>query len=203
MKLFNEVKQWKVIMRTISSLMKPFSSLVLVSFILFLCFALIGDRAFGGLKANHPKIVKNQSIPDTYTEMNFNDILNSFVTLFTLMVVNNWYIIVDMFVAVTGTIWARLFFVVFYFLSVLVVLNILVAFSIDMYSSIESIHSEKSNERNKKSTGFSSRDTLLLSNYSSQLEVKIEKNMEIFEPDSSEDLSDDDSQGKFLSFSVV
>ena len=183
--------------------MKPFSSLVLVSFILFLFFALIGDRAFGGLKANHPKIVKNQSIPDTYTEMNFNDILNSFVTLFTLMVVNNWYIIVDMFVAVTGTIWTRLFFVVFYFLSVSVVLNILVAFSIDMYSSIESIYSEKSNERNKKSTGFSSRDTLLLSNYSSQLEVKIEKNMEIFEPDSSEDLSDDDSQGKFLSVSVV
>ncbi|CAI2386453.1 unnamed protein product [Moneuplotes crassus] len=142
MKLFNEIKQWKVIMRTISALLKPFWSLLLVTFVLFLLFASIGDRAFGGLEINNPNVVRNQNIPDTYVEMNFNDVANSFVTLFTLMVVNNWFVIVDMFEAVTGTIWTRLFFVIFYFFSVLVVLNILVALSIDMYSSIESVNSQ-------------------------------------------------------------
>ncbi|CAI2386869.1 unnamed protein product [Moneuplotes crassus] len=142
MKLFNEIKQWKIIIRTISSLIKPFASLLLVSFVFFLLFSLIGDRAFGGLSATNSNVVRDQNIPDTYIEMNFNDIANSFVTLFTLMVVNNWHVIVLMFENITGTIWTRLFFILFYFFSVLVILNILVALSIDIYSSIESINSQ-------------------------------------------------------------
>lgn len=158
LKLFNEIKQWKIIMRTISSLMKPFSSLLLVAFILFLFFALIGDRLFGGLRREDPNVVRNQNIPDGYVDMNFNDVSNSFVTLFTLMVVNNWYIIVEMFESVTGSVWTRFFFIFFYFLSVLVLLNILVALSIDMYSSIESV-SRQDKERSTEYSDYEN-DTL-------------------------------------------
>lgn len=91
--------------------------------------------------------MRNAEIPDSYALMNFNDLVMGFVTLFTLMVVNNWFIIVEMFEEVTGTFWSRFFFIFFYFFSVLVILNILVALSIDIYSSVESIlESEKNNE---------------------------------------------------------
>lgn len=144
LKLFNEVPQWKIITRTISSLIRPFTSLLLVIFTLFLVFSQITDRAFGGLASiDEKRILRDQSVPDIYIEMNFNDLVNSFVTLFTLMVVNNWFVIVRMYESVTNPYFARLFFVTFYFLSVIVVLNIVVAFAIDMYGSVDSLYRDK------------------------------------------------------------
>lgn len=152
LKLFNEVQQWKVIMRTIGALLKPFSSLLLVSYILFLVFSIIGERAFGGLaNMSAEGIFRDTSIPDSYVQMNFNDIANSFVTLFALLVVNNWFVIVSVFETLTGTIYTRLFFIIFYFLGVIVVLNIVVAFAIDMYSSVDTINSQKTEKENLRS----------------------------------------------------
>jgi uncharacterized membrane protein len=75
--------------------------------------------------------------------MNFNDLGSSFVTLFVMMVVNNWYIIVKMYNNISGHSYARLYFIMFYFCSVVVMLNIVVAFVIDMYSSVASLHAEE------------------------------------------------------------
>ena len=63
------------------------------------------------------------------------------ITLFGYMVVNNWFITVGMYVDITGTTWTRVYFISFYVLSVAVILNIVVAFAIDMYSSVESNYS--------------------------------------------------------------
>jgi hypothetical protein len=143
--------QWQVIERTITSLIGPFTNLLLVTFTLYLVFSIIADRAFGGLANNNEnRILRDQSVPDLYIEMNFNDLSNSFVTLFTLMIINNWFVIVQMFVVVTGTVWARTFFVAFYFLSVIVVLNIVVAFAIDMYSSVDTLYKHKTKEDDER-----------------------------------------------------
>lgn len=151
LKLFNEFQQWKIIMRTIGALLKPFTTLLLVTYTLFLVFSIVGDRAFGGLaNMNAPEIFNDSAIPDSYVEMNFNDLFSSFVTLFALMVVNNWFVIVAMFEAVTGSVWVRVYFLLFYFFSVIVVLNIVVAFAIDMYSSVESINTQKEEENSKQ-----------------------------------------------------
>lgn len=40
-----------------------------------------------------PEITHDDSIPDNYVLNNFNDLATSFVTLFMLMVVNNWMLI--------------------------------------------------------------------------------------------------------------
>jgi hypothetical protein len=58
------------------------------------------------------------------------------VTLFVLLVVNNWFLITAMYVQATGTAWARLYFILFYYFAVIVMLNIVVAFAIDMYGSV-------------------------------------------------------------------
>ena len=48
---------------------------------------------------------------------------------------NNWFVICGGFVAVTST-WARLFFVAWWIVGVLVCLNVVVAFAIDSFMSI-------------------------------------------------------------------
>ena len=78
----------------------------------------------------------------------FNDMISALVTLFSIMVVNNWFIIVDMYVAQKGNdavfaILYRSYFYIFYYLSVLIALNILVAYTIDMYASVERLDEER------------------------------------------------------------
>jgi len=59
---------------------------------------------FGGLiQVNDIRLLSNPNVDPLYTLMNMNDLLASFVTLFALMVVNNWYVIVETFTVVTNT----------------------------------------------------------------------------------------------------
>ena len=55
--------------------------------------------------------------------VNFNNMANAFVTLFTLMVVNQWHVIAQGFVLVTSK-WARIYFFTFHMVVVILVLNI-------------------------------------------------------------------------------
>ena len=98
-----EIRTWNVILNTISALLKPFYTLLLVQFTLFYFFALIGLRTFGGQAGpNTPAIVYDTSTPDFYYLMNFNDFGSAMVTLFVLMVVNNWFLISNMFANITN-----------------------------------------------------------------------------------------------------
>ena len=74
--------------------------------------------------------------------MNFNDLASSWVTLFSLVIVNNWFIIVQMYVDITGVNAVRWVFIVFYYFGVVIGVNILIAFAIDMYSSVERMDKE-------------------------------------------------------------
>jgi len=144
LKVLKEVRQWRIILQTIDALISPFYTLTLVQFLLFYLFVIIGDRLFGGtVSVNSDEIFKDQSIPNIYVYMNFNDTLASFVTLFALMVVNNWFVIVNVFVGASGTSMTKIFFILFYVFSVILIINIIVAFVIDMYSSVEELNEEK------------------------------------------------------------
>lgn len=61
----------------------------------------------------------------------------SLVTLFTLMIVNNWFTIAQMFIDVkNGEEIYKIYFLLFYYFGVIIGLNIVVAFAIDMYSAV-------------------------------------------------------------------
>ena len=61
------------------------------------------------------------------------------------MIVNNWLDIVQVYVDVMGTNWVKWYFIGFYYFSVVVGINIVVAFSIDMYDSVARLDEERSN----------------------------------------------------------
>lgn len=60
---------------------------------------------------------------------NFENVISSYVTLFELTVINNWYIIMEGY-AVTTTQWSRIYFMCFY-LSIMILLSIVVASVLD------------------------------------------------------------------------
>ena len=72
-----------------------------------------------------------------YYLVNFDDILHSFITLFVLMIVNNWQVVAKGYIAVTNF-FSYLFFIFFYLFIVLVITNVTAAFVLDLYDSISS-----------------------------------------------------------------
>ena len=94
---------------------------------------------FGGdIREDSTEIIHDSSIPDNYYLMNFNDLMSSLITLFVLIVVNNWYVIVAMCVDIKGgNNLVRYFFVIFYYFGVIIGLNIIIAFAIDMYAAVQ------------------------------------------------------------------
>ncbi len=79
----------------------------------------------------------NSTTPALYYLMNFNDFFMSLVTLFHIMVVNNWYVTCNMYCLVSGSSWPILYFVSFWTSTVFIMLNLVIAFVIDIYESTE------------------------------------------------------------------
>ena len=80
--------------------------------------------------------------------MNFNDLMSSIITLFVLIVVNNWYVIVAMCVDIKGgNLFVRYFFVIFYYFGVIIGLNIIIAFAIDMYAAVQRLEEQTEDNR--------------------------------------------------------
>ena len=60
------------------------------------------------------------------------------------MVVNNWMVQVQMYVDIMdGNKYFRIYFALFYYFSVIIGINIVVAYAIDMYSSVERLDHER------------------------------------------------------------
>lgn len=137
--LLYEIRTMRIIIETIRNLIKPLLNLYGILFTLYYTFALIGMLLFGGkLTRININLALESSIPDNYHLMNFNDFCSSLVTLFCLMIVNNWMDIAEMFAIVMGqNQFYKIYFALFYYFSVIIGINIAVAFAIDMYSSVE------------------------------------------------------------------
>lgn len=62
-------------------------------FSIFYIYAIIGMAIWSGeVTFNKEEIKGNDSTPDNWALNNFNDMANSFLVLFELIVVNNWMI---------------------------------------------------------------------------------------------------------------
>ena len=69
-----------------------------------------------------------------YWALNFDSISNAMTTLFHTSVVNNAPVVFEGLEAATGSKWPRVFFIMYYTVTVLLVLNVVVAFFIESFS---------------------------------------------------------------------
>lgn len=103
----------------------------------------MGQIAFAGAFTEESRqVLIDANLNKLYVYLNFNNTLTSFNTLFTLLIVNNWNLIVYSYVAVLQTRLVRLFFIAHYMASVLVAYNVLVVAIIE-FVSILSEHKQK------------------------------------------------------------
>lgn len=140
----SEFNNLRIIIQTISNMLSPMLIMGSVIMLIYYLFALIGMTLFGGLIRRDMPVIIGTDIPTTYHLDNFNDFFSGLITLFTLMVVNNWYVQVQMFVLVqNNNLWYRFYFIAFWYFSVIIGINIFVAFALDMYASVERLDQER------------------------------------------------------------
>jgi two pore calcium channel protein len=106
--------------------------------LLFYMYTTIGVQFFGGLiyKGN-PALKGSDFANSDYWAFNFNDFPTGMVTLFCLMMLNNWWVFSAAFVKVAHTKWAILYSISFFIIVNLIVLNILIALILDCASSLK------------------------------------------------------------------
>ena len=129
------------IIHVIPALWRFFGILAIVMYI----FAIIGMEFFGHtLKVEHfrgnkeaiEKFKNSSYFRLNYHENNFDDFPHALVTLFEQLVVNNWPIVMEGAMASHGWI-ASIYFIAFYLVCVVCIMNVLVAFLIDAYQTKE------------------------------------------------------------------
>jgi len=125
----------------LTRLLPTYLQLAALLFLVFYIFATVGVQVFGGLIFESNKsLVGSDFANGDYWALNFNDFPSGLMTLFVVMVVNNWYIIADGFNRAAGTKFACLFFVVFFIVTNLIVLNIFVAFILECFLNLNDEH---------------------------------------------------------------
>jgi hypothetical protein len=135
----------------VAMLVPTFWQMFLVLFCVYYIFAIIGQYLFGGKIFTTNPVLQNTNFSSAgFWPLNFNDLPSGFVTLFALMIVNNWYEIAQGFMLATNSDIVSIYFVIFFVIVNLVVLNIVMALVIDCNSALEGLlQSEK--ERAAKS----------------------------------------------------
>jgi len=106
-------------------------------YIVYYVFANIGMLMWAGKITTVSKQAEDPTIPSLYYLMNFNDFPSSLVTLFHIMVVNNWFITCNMYCDVVGSNYPQVFFILFWVVTVLIMLNLVIAFMIEIYDAAD------------------------------------------------------------------
>ncbi|MCJ8748920.1 hypothetical protein PDJAM_G00170210 [Pangasius djambal] len=145
--LFKIKQRFRNVLDTMFELFPRMASLGLTLIIFYYSFAIVGMEFFADVV--YPNCCNTSTVADAYRQINvtvgnhtllqegyyylnnFNDILSSFVTLFELTVVNNWYITMEGVTSQTSH-WSRLYFMTFYIVT-MVVMTIIVAFILDAF----------------------------------------------------------------------
>lgn len=111
----------------------------------------LGLQIFGGIvNAGNAKLEETDLADNDYLLFNFNDYPNGMVTLFNLLVMGNWQVWMQSYKELTGTAWTLLYFVSFYLITVLLLLNLVIAFVLEaFFAEMELEGSEQCEEEDK------------------------------------------------------
>ncbi|CAE7869953.1 TPC1 [Symbiodinium microadriaticum] len=134
--LAQRLKPLRYLVALVVRLLPLYSRLGMVLLSTFYIFATIGEPLFGGrLYKGNPRLQNSFFAASHYWALNFNDILSGFVTLFSIMMVNNWFVIAGACILVT-TEYSAIFFICFFVIVNLIVLNILIALILESSQAV-------------------------------------------------------------------
>ncbi|XP_022086007.1 two pore calcium channel protein 1-like [Acanthaster planci] len=152
LRVIQSIERYQVIISTITNIGPSILTFGGVLFVIFYVFAIVGMGAFHDLIQYHgypnegsnidanrlycgtnlTNFTKSEFYNHHYCNNNFNNIIKAFIVLFELMIVNQWHVIASGFVLVTNK-GARVFFIFFHILMVVIVVNIFIAFILEVF----------------------------------------------------------------------
>ena len=128
------------------NLTSPIISKLIFLYVVFYLYAIVGSRLYGGSINSQAVQQKSPETPAFYYLLNFNSFASSLVTLFHFMVVNNWFVTIDMFQDVVGEhTYPKVFFVSFWCFVTVILMNVIIALILEIYSSVEPEVTRKAN----------------------------------------------------------
>ena len=134
LRVFTGVSRFQSIFRRFVRLLPTLTGLFGLLWFTFSVYAQLGVLCFGGSLYAGAEPASGYSPAPLYVYCNFNDFGSAFITLFELLVQNNWQEIMAATAAVNGEL-SRIYFITWWVLGVLVISNLLVAFIISEMSA--------------------------------------------------------------------
>ncbi|KAK0590419.1 hypothetical protein LWI29_026814 [Acer saccharum] len=184
-RILMHVQRYRAFVATFLTLIPSLMPYLGTIFCVMCIYCSLGVQVFGGIvNAGNSKLEQTELAGSDYLLFNFNDYPNGMVTLFNLLVMGNWQIWMQSYKELTGTWWTIIYFVSFYLITVLLLLNLVMAFVLEAFFAeieMELENSERCEEEDKdggskgrRSLGAKTRsqrvDTLLHHMLSSELE---------------------------------
>ena len=94
--ILSEMRHIRLLFSALQAMTGPFISACIQLFIVFFIYVQFGMLLFGG-KINIYSTTIDDSVPGLYYLMNFNSFGSGMITMFHMMIVNNWYVTVKMY----------------------------------------------------------------------------------------------------------
>lgn len=138
------VERFRVKLTTFLNLIPNLLPYLGINFFLMCIYCTIGIQTFGGLVyEGNPKLVGTGMEESDYFVHNFNDYPTGMVTLFNLLVMGDWQIWLETYGVLTSQWWAVMYFMSFYVIAVLFLLNLIVAFVLEAFFAEIDISEER------------------------------------------------------------
>ena len=131
-----ELTDFLKIVETFKRFSTPFGHMLATLYTVMFVFAVIGIKLYSGKITTESVVYTQIDAPYMYYLMNFNDFYASLMTLFHVIVINNWNNTTDMYCIVVGSNWPRVYFAFFWIIAVLNMFNLVISFVLEIYSSV-------------------------------------------------------------------
>ncbi|XP_054841352.1 two pore calcium channel protein 1-like isoform X2 [Eublepharis macularius] len=145
-RIIDSIQRFRVIMNTLINIVPTMLTFGGLALVVYYIFAIVGMEIFhgkvqffaGNTTIQHALYCGNPSLKDStfahakYCKNNFNDIVSSFIVLMELTVVNQWHVLANGFALVTHQA-AKLYFITFHIVVVIMIINIFVAFILEAF----------------------------------------------------------------------
>ena len=136
-RLLVKVRLYKVIISTFFELIPSLFPLLCAFGCIVSVFATYGVQQFGGLSyRGNPRLEGTSYAEAEYYDLNLNDFPSALVMLVCQCIVNNWFVVMDGYAAMTGSEFTRLYFISFYFVATVFVLNLVIVVILDAAMAI-------------------------------------------------------------------
>uniref|UniRef100_A0A0D6R419 EF-hand domain-containing protein n=1 Tax=Araucaria cunninghamii TaxID=56994 RepID=A0A0D6R419_ARACU len=152
------IPRYRGIVATFFTLIPSLTPYIGIIFCVMCLYCSLGSQLFGGLVyAGNPKLEGTSLLENEYLVFNFNDYPSGMVTLFNMMVMNNWQNWMESYVKLTGSSWTLIYFISYYMITVLLLVNLVVAFVLEAFFAQTEIESSNDNEEADESNSKESK----------------------------------------------